>query len=119
MSRFDGGRLTTRSNPTLKHRGPGTPPRRGTRQRQAQRRAGTLFWEHVLPSEVGTGPLQDLDLHRLGAVLTPQPHKLGLLIARETLALAFIDIGLGHPTTQTRLGDPEILRDLRDRLLPQ
>jgi class 3 adenylate cyclase/dienelactone hydrolase len=30
-----------------------------------------------------------------------------------------IDVGLGHPAAQPGLADPEVARDLRDRLLPQ
>ena len=51
--------------PTVTHAGPGRPPRRRYRRRRAHGPAGTLVWEHVLPREVGAGPLQDLNLHRL------------------------------------------------------
>ena len=40
----------------------GRSPRQGSPARPARGPNRTLFWEHVLPREVGTGPLQDLNL---------------------------------------------------------
>ena len=74
----------TRSSPTVRLRAPGRPPRRRCRRRRALGPAGTLFWEHVLPGEVGGGPLEDLDLHLLDPELPPQPDQLGPLVSRQT-----------------------------------
>jgi len=46
-------------------------------------------------------------------------HQLGALGARQTLPAAGIDVVDLHPPAQARLADPQILRDLGDRLLTQ
>jgi len=50
--------------------------------------------------------------------LATQRDQLGRLVTRQGRPAKVIDVGLGHPVPQTRLRDPEILRDLADRLLP-
>src|SRR4051794_27990512 len=108
--------LATRSTPTVTPSAPGRPPRRQTRRRQALGPAGTLFWEHILPSEERRGPLQNLDLHVLDPDLTAQPHQLGPLTSGQALPDTLVDVSLVHPPTKTRLTDPQVLGDLGDRL---
>jgi hypothetical protein len=84
----------------------------------SSRTSRTPSWEHVLPGEVGTGPLEDLDLHLRDPQFPAQPDQLGPLVGAHALGSAGVDVVLLHPPAQTRLGDPEITGDLRDRLLP-
>src|SRR5690606_690782 len=77
--------------------------------------AGTLFWEHVLLSEVSRGAFEDLDLHLLAPVLPTQPNQFLALISRQALFAAGVDVVLGHPTAQTGLTNTEVLRDLANR----
>jgi integrase-like protein len=50
--------------------------------------------------------------------LRAQPDQPTIIHELQALLAAFVDIGLVHPPAQARLADPEILGDLRDRLLP-
>jgi len=65
-----------------------------------------------LTSEEGRGFFQDLPLGAKGPVLAPQPHELSALIARETLGLAGIDLGLDDPAAERLVADAEIPRHL-------
>src|SRR5690606_22034857 len=81
--------------------------------------AGTSIWEYVLASEVGRRPFENLVLHLKRAIVPSQPYQLRTLIARQPIALALIDRGLLQPGVERRIGDPELLRDLRHRPLTQ
>jgi len=97
---------------------PGRTPRRGTRRRPAHGPAGPSFWEHVLPGEERRGPLEDLDLHLQDPVAAAQLDQLRPLVPGRAIGPAGLHVIGLHPAAQTRLGDPEITRDLRDRVLP-
>ena len=53
------------------------------------------------------------------AQLTAELHELSLVCGRDTVAAAVVDVGLTDPVPQARIGDPEILGDLRGWLLTQ
>lgn len=50
-------------------------------------------------------------------VLPPQPDQLGAFIRGHAFLDALVNIGDLHPSAQTRLADPQIGGELRDRLL--
>lgn len=63
------------------------------------------------------GALEDLVLHLQHPGAAAQLNQLATLVAGDPVLAPGIDLVDGHPTAQTRLADPEILRDLRDRLV--
>ena len=72
----------------------------------------------LLPGEEGRGFSQDLLLLLEPRVLTPKSSQLLSLRARHiVLTLATVDLVLLEPVPQTRLSDPQLPRDLRDRTL--
>src|SRR3712207_2277015 len=102
----------TRRNPNARPAAPRRPPRRRCRRRQAPGPAGTLFWEDVLPGEVGTGPLEDLDLHLRNPQLAPQPDQLSPLVGADALDAAGVDVVLLQPPPQTRLRDAQVMGEI-------
>ena len=77
---------------------------------------GQLFGSEF-PGEVGRRGLQTLDLHRLHPGLSAQLEELLALAACQGLPPAGVNVIDRHHPAQTRLTDPEIRRDLRDRLI--
>src|SRR3954449_2439643 len=78
---------------------------------------GRLVWENVLTGEVRGRPLEDLDFHLQSPLVPAQLDELLFLLARQlSSAAVIVDVGLGHPVPQTRLGDAQLLRQLRDGL---
>jgi len=61
---------------------------------------------------------EDLDLHRLDPGISPESDHLRSLVPGQPLDPAGVDIVGLHPAAQTRLRDPQITGDLRDRVLP-
>jgi len=51
------------------------------------------------------------------ALLTAQADEFGALISSEAGLAAVVNIGDIHPAAQARLRDPQVLDDLRDRLV--
>src|SRR5690606_22553213 len=62
-------------------------------------------------------PAQDLVLLFQNLVTFTQLTQLRRLGGGDTRAVAVLDIGQLEPPVQTRLGNPEVLRDLRQRRL--
>jgi hypothetical protein len=81
--------------------GSGRSPRRGSPAGPAPGPAGTLFWEDVLPGEVGAGPFEDLHFYLQNPLLPAQPDQLGSLVAGQALPVALLDIGLVSPSATT------------------
>src|SRR6266566_6811203 len=71
----------------------------------------------ALPGEEGRGFFQDLPLHLQGSDPSSQLAQLGALVGGQALGLAGVDLSLALPVAQRLIGDPEILRDLGDRLV--
>src|SRR3954452_1791207 len=94
--------------------GPGRSPRRESRRRPGRGPAGTSFWGNLI-REVRGRPAQDFVLLLEQLVAFTQLPKLRRLARRGTGPDPVIDVGDLQPALQTRLGDPEVLRDLRDR----
>jgi len=78
-----------------------------------------LVWENILPCEVRGGTLEYLDLELEPALIAAELSKLSLFLARQLRhAAVLVDLGLGHPVPQARLGDTQILRQLGDGFGP-
>src|SRR4051794_30710970 len=103
-----------RRTPGWKSPGPGRSPRRESRRRPGRGPAGTSFWGNLF-REVRGRPAQDFVLLLEQLVAFTQLPKLRRLARRGTGPDPVIDVGDLQPALQTRLGDPEVLRDLRDR----
>src|SRR6185295_5537427 len=96
----------TRSSPSATHSTPGRPPRHRCRRRRIHGPAGRLVWENVLTGKIGGRPLENLDFHLQSALVPAQLGELLLLLARQLgHATVVVDVGLGHPVPQTRLGN--------------
>lgn len=61
-------------------------------------------------------PLEDLNLHLQHPVLAAQLDQFPLLGARQSLLAGGVDSVLLHPAPQARLTDPQVPRDLSDRV---
>ncbi len=81
----------------------------------------------VGPGSAVTGPVIDDDEHNVFVEryelrpIDPQTNgrQLWAPLSHPHRAAAVVDVGLTHPVAQARVGDAEILGDLRDRLLTQ
>lgn len=65
------------------------------------------IWEDVLPREIRTGRLEDLDLGLEALLVAALLCELRALVRCQSFDPAAIDVVDFHPPTQTRLTDPQ------------
>src|SRR5690606_31588257 len=108
----------SRNIPIWKRSGLGRPPRPGSRRRRVHGPASRLLWEDVLPGEISRRSLEDLVFHLKLPITAPQLGEFLLLLTGQPLGVAsFIGVGLADPVLQARPADPQVLRQLDERLV--